>query len=107
MFEHMQSVHAEHVPHPVEATSFRENPIRNEHVIFFPGGQAMVFDWGLESFAKNLVSVVIAGGVLIAAGVGALLWAETRIKRAKTPVMVQRVLEPKEETDSEGDDEED
>lgn len=90
-------------------TSFRAEPVSNEHVIFFPGGKAMVFDWGVESFAKNVLSVVIAGGVLVGAGVGALIWAENRLKRqAPSAVTVQRAHVPKdgdEEVDTDSEEE--
>ena len=65
----------------------------------------MVFDWGLESFAKNVVSVAIAGAVIAGAGIGALLWAENRLKK-KPPAMVQRVLVPKEQQKEEEEEEE-
>lgn len=91
-------------PPPFVPSSFRAEPVSNEHVIFFPGGKAMVFDWGVESFAKNVLSVVIAGGVLVGAGVGALIWADKRLKKqAPSAVTVQRAHVPKDDAEEEVD----
>jgi hypothetical protein len=71
-------------------TSFEsENPIANEHVIFLPSGKVMVVDYGIQSFAKNVVSVAIAGIVAAGAAVGVVLWADARVKQ-RNAVTVQR-----------------
>lgn len=75
------SVHSE--------TSFAD-PIANEHVIFLPGGKVMVVDWGIQSFAKNVVSIAIAGVVAAGAAAAALLWADERMKQKRRAVTVQR-----------------
>lgn len=67
----------------------KDNPISNEHVIFLPGGKVMVVDWGIQSFAKTVVSVAIAGVVAVGAAVAAIIWADNRIEK-KRSVQVRR-----------------
>ena len=86
----------------LETTFNLDNPIANEHVIFLPGGKVMVVDWGIQSFAKTVVSVAIAGAVAAAAAVGAVLWADARVKRRRA-VVIQRNAPPESAAGSDED----
>lgn len=77
-----------HTDHSVSAFN-KDNPISNEHVIFLPGGKVMVVDWGIQSFAKTVVSVAIAGVVAVGAAVAAIIWADNRIEK-KRSVQIRR-----------------
>ena len=86
-------------------TSFQVDPTANEHVIFLPGGKVMVVDWGIQSFAKNVVSFTIAGVVAAGAGIAALMWADNRMKKNANSVNVQKsapVAESEHDDESDG-----
>ena len=90
--DHHVCVHDSVVSH--DSTSFgSDNPVANEHVIFLPGGKVMVVDYGIQSFAKTVVSLAIAGVVAAGAAVGVILWADSRVKR-RNAVTVRRAGEP-------------
>ena len=103
MFDHDHCVHAfssfspAHESMSSHASTFfaNDDPILREKVIFLPGGKVMVVDWGIQSFAKTVVSVAIAGAVAAGAAVGAILWADARMK-SKRQV---RVAQPSHESD--------
>lgn len=82
------------IPASHSSTSFSsDNPISNEHVIFLPGGKVMVVDYGIQSFAKTVVSIAIAGLVSAGAAIGVVLWADSRVKR-RNAVVVRRSGDP-------------
>lgn len=86
---HHQSTFFPEVPTHHTDTSFLSDPTTNENVIFLPGGKVMIVDLGIQSFVKNLVAVVIAGGVLVGVGVYGILWADQRLKKNRKVVLNQ------------------
>jgi hypothetical protein len=76
------------------ALSSDSDPTASERVIFLPGGKTMVVDLGIQSFVKNIVSVTIAGVVVLGATAYGLVWAEKKLKRRPQQVRVARRKEP-------------
>jgi mannose/fructose/N-acetylgalactosamine-specific phosphotransferase system component IIC len=64
----------------------------------------MVVDWNIESFVKGVVSVTIAGAVVIGAGVYGLMWADQRIKNKQKRGVVPRRPQAKSDSESSSED---
>lgn len=92
-----------HTSHLHPSTCFSD-PTETERVIFLPGGKAMVVDWNIESFVKGVVSVTIAGAVVIGAGVYGLMWADQRIKNKQKRGVAPRRPQAKSDSESSSDD---
>ena len=46
----------------------------------------MVVDLGIQSFVKDVVSIAIAGAVVVGVGVYGLIWADQRLKSKRRVV---------------------
>jgi len=76
---------------PPLPTAFTSDPTATEKVIFLPGGKTMVVDWGIQSFVKNVVSVAIAGVVVLGATAYGIVWVDKKLKQRKQVAQQVRI----------------